>query len=219
MQRGRAGAQPAGEMGDPPAGSGDAVAEARPGADGADAVPADAGSGDALADALVVLCRLLKRPVSREALVAGLPLERGRLTPALAVRALNRAGFAARLVKRPLGRLEGPLLPCVLLLRGRQAVVLLGRGGQGRLRVALPEVDGGVAEWEAAELEARYLGHALLAKPRLAQEPGDSSALAPAGHWFWSVLWREWPLYGEVMAAALLINLFTLAGPLFIMNV
>ena len=214
-------------MGDPPAGVREEVGEARSGGGGPDSVAdggavgdaAAAGRGDPLAEALVVLCRLLKRPLSREALTAGLPLEGGRLTPALAVRALNRAGFAARLVQRPLARLEGPLLPCVLLLSGRQAVVLLGRDADGRLRVALSEVDGGVAEWEPRELEARYLGHALLAKPRLAQEAGDAVAAAPAGHWFWSVLWREWPLYGEVMAAALLINLFTLAGPLFIMNV
>ena len=37
--------------------------------------------------------------------------------------------------------------------------------------------------------------------------------------WFWGVLLRQWPVYAEVALAAVLINLFALATPLFIMNV
>ena len=53
---------------------------------------------------------------------AGLPLEDGRLTPALALRAAARAGLAARLVRRPLDRISDLTLPCILLLEGRDCL-------------------------------------------------------------------------------------------------
>ena len=57
------------------------------------------GLTDPLAACLAVTARLYGQPVSAEALTAGLPLEEGRLTPALASRAAERAGLAARVLK------------------------------------------------------------------------------------------------------------------------
>lgn len=37
--------------------------------------------------------------------------------------------------------------------------------------------------------------------------------------WFWNALFKGWPIYGESIVATLLLNLFTLAIPLFVMNV
>ncbi len=175
---------------------------------------------DPLLDSLLLLCRLLERPASPHALIAGLPLTGGRLTPALCVRAATRAGLSARIVRRPLARLAGPLLPCILLLEDRDACVLVERRANGRLQIALPEADGGIVELAPRELEERYSGYAIVAKPRLGTEPAEVElAERPAGHWFWSVLLREWPLYAEVALAALMVNLFMLASPLFVMNV
>lgn len=175
---------------------------------------------DPLAECLVLLARSLDRPISPTAATAGLPLVDGRLTPSLCVRAAARAGLTARILRRPLEELAGGLVPCILLLRGRRACVLLGRAGDGRMRVALPEAAGGVVEIDPAELAADYLGHAIVARPVPMGERGDEVARRrPAGHWFWSVLLRQWPLYAEVALAALMINLFVLASPLFIMNV
>ena len=49
--------------------------------------------------------------LNRDAVLAGLPLERGRLTPGLLLRAAHRAGFRARLVERPIHRLPKAVLP------------------------------------------------------------------------------------------------------------
>ena len=175
---------------------------------------------DPLAESLALLARLLERPVSPTALTAGLPLVEGRLTPALGVRAAARAGLAARLVRRSLVDLSEMLVPCVILLAGGEACVLLGRAADGRYRVALPDAGGGESLIEAGRLEARYLGHALVARPRVGADPHDRQLIEDTGgHWFWSVLLRQWPVYSEVALAALLINLFALASPLFIMNV
>jgi ATP-binding cassette subfamily C protein LapB len=38
-------------------------------------------------------------------------------------------------------------------------------------------------------------------------------------HWFWDAIAKCWPIYGEVLLASLLINLFALVTPFFTMNV
>ena len=53
---------------------------------------------DPLLDCLVELSRFHGRPSTRAALTAGLPLEKGALTPSLFARAASRAGLAAKVV-------------------------------------------------------------------------------------------------------------------------
>jgi ATP-binding cassette, subfamily C, bacterial LapB len=184
-------------------------------------LPTDAaGADDALLACLVILTSLLERPTSAEALKAGLPLADGRLTPELAVRAVERAGFAARLVRQPLDRISELTLPCVLLLHDRSACVLVARLSDARALVALPESGGGAIEVPLAGIAERYAGHALFARPRLRFERrADQIEDAQPRSWFWGTLAEAWPIYAEVLLAAVLINLFALASPLFIMNV
>ncbi len=177
-----------------------------------------AADDDPLLTCLVLLCELLERPTSAERLTAGLPLEGGRLTPALAVRAAARAGLAARLARRPLDRIADLTMPCILLLEGQEACLLVERSG-ARATVVLPET-GGRSELALAELAERYSGHALFARPKLRLDREDDPARpGPRGSWFWGTMAQAWPVYGEVLLAAVLINLFALAAPLFIMNV
>ena len=68
---------------------------------------------DPLLDCLVELTRIHARPSTRAALVAGLPLEKGSLTPSLFARAASRAGLAAKLVRRPLERIDDARLKAV----------------------------------------------------------------------------------------------------------
>ena len=89
-------------------------------------VPAgDAATEDPLLGCLIILGQLLERPISPQALKAGLPLAEGRLTPQLAVRAAERAGLSARLARQSLERISELTLPCVLLLDDRSACVLV----------------------------------------------------------------------------------------------
>ena len=83
------------------------------------------GMNDPLAACLAVAARLYGQPVSAEALTAGLPLDEGRLTPALAGRAAERAGLTARVVKIALPDINPALLPVILLAKDRSACVLV----------------------------------------------------------------------------------------------
>jgi ATP-binding cassette subfamily C protein LapB len=178
------------------------------------------GIDDPLLACLGILTQLLERPTSAEALKAGLPLADGRLTPELALRAAERAGLAGQLARQPLARISELTLPCVLLLEDRTACVLVGILPGGRAQVAMPEVADGVIELPLAELAERHTGYVLFARPRLRfDRRADQVEDVASRSWFWGTLLRAWPIYAEVLLAAVLINLFALASPLFIMNV
>jgi ATP-binding cassette subfamily C protein LapB len=179
----------------------------------------DPGAQDPLLGCLVVLAQLLERPSSPQALTAGLPLAEGRLTPQLAVRAADRAGLSARWVRQQLGRISELTLPCVLLLDDHSACVLIELLPGERALVAVPE-SGGAIELPLADIAERYAGHALFARPQFRLDRrAEQIEGGQARSWFWGTLAQAWPIYAEVLLAAVLINLFALASPLFIMNV
>lgn len=176
-------------------------------------------SADPLLGCLVQLTKHLERPRSAEALVAGLPLDDDGVTPDLAVRALERSGFVAGLAKRSLDDIGAPLLPCILFLKGRDACLLLALDGDEAV-IALPESEQGALRVDQAALKADHVGHVLFAKrTRPAPEKEVAASASGARNWFWGTIAEAWPVYAEVALAALMINLFALASPLFVMNV
>ena len=182
-------------------------------------MPPSATTDDALLGCLEALTRLHGRPMSPPALAAGLPLPDGLLTPELFPRAAARAGLSARLFHRRLTEIDQLALPCVLLLKERRACVLAAIGEES-CSILLPEAGFGTVELPRAELAHRHTGGVLFAAPTAAPIPAGPELPPEAhGHWFWGVIWRQWPVFAEVALAAALINLFALASPLFVMNV
>jgi ATP-binding cassette subfamily C protein LapB len=180
---------------------------------------ASAKFDDPLLHALLSICRLLHAPHSADALTAGLPLVNNRLTLPLFIRAAERAGLSAGYVKRPLKKISNLVLPAVLLLNDEKTCILL-RKENGLCTVLLPETGSGEKTLAEEELAAEYSGGAIFIQ--LAHQFDDRTAdsITPKiKHWFWDVIYKSWPIYSEVMIATLLINLFALASPLFVMNV
>ena len=176
-------------------------------------------TGDPLLDCLVILTTLQQQPCSPETLRAGLPLVNDRLTPALFLRAAERVGFSARVVKRPLARISPMVLPAVLLFREGQACVLTGLNADGAAEVIFPETGLGVTGTSLDDLAARYSGYAIFVQPMYRSDKRDDEAEAPSRSWFWGTVLRQKREYLEVIVAALMVNLFALAVPLFVQNV
>lgn len=183
----------------------------------------DARPADALLDCLLWLARHFHQPASAEALLAGLPLEGHRLTPALCARAAARAGLSARLVRRKPDEISDRVLPAMLLLDQGEACILVRRADEGMLVVVLPEFGDGEQAVRAEDLLARYTGHAIFARPAYRADAVRAGPDAVPDHapqaWFWGVIRQCWPVYGEVLVASLLLSLFALVMPLFTMNV
>ncbi len=176
---------------------------------------------DPLLDCLVALTKYYDRPLSTEALRAGLPLENSKFTPDLFARAASRAGLAARVIRRPLKKIQSLVLPVVLLLKERQACLLLKIDREAGTATILEAESGmGEAVVSLEELEQRYLGYSIFIRP---EHQFDSRApevfKLRSKHWFWGTLFRSWRIYRDVLVASFLINLFALVSPLFIMNV
>lgn len=174
---------------------------------------------DPLLDCLLEVCRLHGVAASRASLSAGLPLVEGRLTLALVERAAARAEMTARLQRLALSAIDAAALPAIAVLQGDRACVLLGREGAD-WRVLLPETGSGAVTLSDAELTARYGGVTLFVRPQFRfDERAPEVRATRSGHWFWSAVLSQRHVYRDVLWAALLINLFAIAFPLFSMNV
>ncbi len=166
--------------------------------------------------ALVALTRLHHKPFSAESLIAGLPLEAGLLNPDLFVRAAERAGFNAAHLERELHEITTLVLPVALVLEDGNCCILLSRQGQ-KVSVMFPDEQDKTRDMDLESLRARYSGYCMFIKP--AYRPQDAETKNDSHHWFWSTIRKSRGLYAEVLVASLLINLFALVTPLFIINV
>ena len=176
---------------------------------------------DALLECLMVLCKFHQVSTTRDALVAGLPLQNSRLTPNLIKRAALRAHMTTKVTKLALTHIPNEYLPVMLLLEGETACVLLGWDAtRENARVILPELGEAEVLMPVAELASRYEGHLVIVKPKFRfDERAPDVGKVKLKHWFWSTLASNNSIYRDVMLAAFLINMFALAMPLFTMNV
>jgi len=175
---------------------------------------------DPLLDCLTMLTSIHGNPVSADALKAGLPLTDNALTPALFIRAAERASLAARVVKRSLRDISPLTLPCVLLLEDRRACLLVKFVGKDKAEIVIPETGAGVSRVTIDDLAKTYTGNAIFVRPQYKFDTRTDSLAKPRMRsWFWGTIATSWRIYIEVVMAAFLVNLFALASPLFIMNV
>jgi ATP-binding cassette, subfamily C, bacterial LapB len=183
--------------------------------------PTPGTKDDPLLGCLTILCTLLERNISSEALTSALPLVDGMLTPELFVRAAERAGISSRLQRRNLDSVSKLSLPCVLLLSRQRACVLTDiRRDEGRATIILPEMGAGTRDVAYDELVQEYVGYALFARPEFQYDKrAQDDRIADPKGWFWGTLLNSWKLYIEVGVAAIMVNCFAIASPLFTMNV
>ena len=175
---------------------------------------------DSLLECLIFIARHHGRAASHTSMAAGLPLKDGKLTPDFLGRAAKRADLALRISKQPIDLIAKFLLPAILFLENDSACVLQAISSDGICTLMSPEAGGGMVTLPRAELETRYSGICALVSPQLRF---DERAKAPRptkqGHWFWSALLRQRPVYKDVIIGALLVNLFSIGLPIFTMSV
>ncbi|MDN5504230.1 MAG: type I secretion system permease/ATPase [Comamonas sp.] len=183
-------------------------------------MPAHETHADPLLDCLVQLTHLHGKPYTAQALSNGLPLVDQRLTPSLLARAAARAQFSTRIVQRTLDDVPQGLLPAILLLHGGRACLLLRAQEGGRVLLQYPESDSPV-EVEVQALLQDYTGLMCFVRPqfRFEQRSVQQGMEPRSSHWFWAVILENRRLYRDALLAAVLINVFALAMPLFSMNV
>ena len=128
-------------------------------------------SEDPLLSCLVLFTKLYNIPYSAEALVAGLPIEKGLGSvelfsmkggsKSLFSRAAKRAGFISKLSHKPLKELSPLVLPCIVMLKDHSACILESFVDEGKhqVKVIHPDVPEGEHILTLEELEKEYIGY------------------------------------------------------------
>ena len=177
-------------------------------------------SSDPLLDSLVLITEHYGNPCSPEALAAGLPLTGANLTPELLPQAASRAGLSAKLVRKGLNELPSMLLPCILMLKDKKALVLQELDIEKNIAtVSLPET-GGEEQLTIEELESSFVGYLFLIKQQYRGDRNfDVHLNSSKEHWLWQKIKNTSSIYRDVIIASVMINIFALVSPLFVMNI
>src|SRR5215470_13729590 len=175
---------------------------------------------DALLLCLVIMSRIYGVPKSPTALAAGLPVGQKGITPDLFIQSADRIGLSANLTRRPFKSISALSLPCVLLLKDGQACVFLRRVDGKLAEIATPENLDGTNHVSLRDLAERYTGTMIAVRPKIRMDVRSTDLAAPPPRsWFWGNVFSFAPIYLEVIAAALLLNLFAICSPIFTMIV
>lgn len=177
---------------------------------------------DPLLDCLVIYTKLNRHPFSKDALISGLPLaNHDRLTPELFIRAAERANIVASFKKRALKDIPNLVLPCILTLKNNQACLLERIDANlNTATLILSDAPDGRLEVDLDQLEDDYLGYAIYFTEKFQQASKKEDLVSTEkGHWFWRTFWDNRSIYRDVLIASVIINIFVLANPLFVMNV
>ncbi|CDU04777.1 putative ATPase, type I secretion system (ABC TRANSPORTER, TOXIN SECRETION (HEMOLYSIN B)) [Vibrio coralliirubri] len=172
---------------------------------------------DPLLNSLIYVSRYYGLANSPEALINGLPLSDGKLTPFLFPRSAERAGLVAKENRSDLEKIPHLILPAVLLLKQGEACVLnsidlekqeaeIITAESGMVPIIIP----------VEELKAQFIGRYFLVKKQFRYDERSPEVLKTRkGHWFWSTIWESKNIYRDVLIASILINIFAIAAPMF----
>lgn len=182
---------------------------------------ATVGVADSLLDSLALICRIHGIATSKDALVSGLPLREGKMTPALLKRSASRVNLAVTILKKPLDKVRQEFLPAILLLKDDEACVVTKLDiATKQVSVIFPELGDAEVFMPLEELNSRSSGYLIVAKAKfIFDQRAPSVGKVRLRHWFWGSLAENSRIYRDIMIAAFVVNMFALAMPLFTMNV
>jgi len=177
-------------------------------------------NSDPLLDSLVLITEHFGNPCSAEALTAGLPITGNNMSPDILPQAASRAGLSAKLVRKGLNELPSMLLPCILMLKDKTACILQELNiDDNKAIITLPET-GGEERLTIEELESNYVGYLFLIKQQYRGDRNfDVHVNDSTEHWLLKHLRGAAPIYRDVIVASVMVNIFALVSPLFIMNI
>ena len=180
-----------------------------------------ANTGDSLLGCLLLACRTHQIATTKDALTAGLPLRNGKMTPALFKRAAERENLVVTILKKPIDKIRLEYLPVTLLLNNDEACKLVSIDTKNNsARVIYPELGDSEVIVSLAEIAAQYAGYIIVTKIKYVfDKRAPSVGKVRLKHWFWGTLAENKRIYRDIMVAALVVNVFALAMPMFTMNV
>jgi len=172
-----------------------------------------------LIDCLAQTCKLLGKPVSVEALIAGIPHDT-KASVDVCIRAAAAAGLKAKNLYRPdVAKINKLALPCILLLENDNACILTALN-EGDATIIYPESGSTETTVNLDQLQQSYRGYAIFIHFAGNLDARASELrLHDTREWFWGTILKFWPIYKHVIMATFTVNILAIASPLFVMNV
>ncbi len=177
---------------------------------------------DTLLESLLFLSKFHKRAASAESLISGLAIHGSIMTPAMFIKSAKRVGLVAKPVKRKVEKIENMSLPAVALFNTNKACVVLNVNIlKNQITVIIPDLSLGEITISLDDFKKEYSGNLLIIKPayNFENRVDKDVKVYEAKRWFWGTMKKNLKIYYLVILAAILINLFVIAVPLFTMNV
>ncbi len=179
-------------------------------------------NSDTLLECLLFLAKYHQRPASAESLTTGLAIHNELMSPKMFSISASRIGLIVKTVQRKVEDISKLALPSVMMIGTNKSCVLLDIDlERDKAIVMMPDISKGNIEMPIAELKELYNGYLLVIKPaynfdnRISREV----KIEQPKKWFWGSLKKNKPIYTQVILAALVINMFIMATPMFTMNV
>ena len=170
--------------------------------------------------------RALGQPYSQASVLARLPSDPSATDRPMMARALETIGLRSKLVIRDLKRIDPIVLPCVVFKKKTGNPVILQRISPDRKIVQVIDFDDGPLEQELRMGTLRKMtdGKAMLITPEgdraeSLMSPEARAQGKPYRHWFWTPFWANWAIWVQIILAVFVINMLSVALPLFVMNV
>ena len=178
---------------------------------------------DTLLESLLFLSKFYQRATTKESLISGIAMHGDVMDVDKFIKSSKRIGLISKFVKRDsIKDISKLALPAVIITeRSRSAVLLNYDIQKNEATVIIPGLSEGEVHMTLDELEKQYDGHAIIIKPAYNFENRVSKdvVVPEPKKWFWGAMRRNRDIYIRVAIAALFINMFVIATPLFTMNV
>ena len=168
----------------------------------------------------------LGAPFSEAAVLARLPSDPDPKDRAMMGRALAAVGLRSKLAKRDLRRIDPIVLPCVVFDKETgHPLILRSLTADGRSAEVLDASAGPMVQEHSLKALRRVTdGMVMLITPESTRgesllSPQTRAAVQPHRHWFWTPFWANWTVWIQIILAVFVINILSVALPLFVMNV
>ena len=176
---------------------------------------------DSYLESLLFLTKYYHKNISKDSLVSGVISQGKKMDLEAFLKSSDRVGLISKVAQRKVEEISQLALPCLLILdKGRACVLLDIDISNDKVKVFIPGL-GGETVLSIDRLKQEYTGNLILIKNdyKFKNQVHTKINLDNPNQWFIGAMKRNKHIYKRVLIAAIVINLFVIAVPLFTMNV
>jgi len=177
---------------------------------------------DSYLESLIFLSKYYQRAESKASLTYGFAIHNNSMSIDNFIESSKRIGLVSKVVNRPIKGISKLALPSVVLLEKNRACILIDLSFHtNEATVILPGLSDGETIMPLNQLEKEYIGKVIIVKPtyNFNNRIADEVIIEEPKEWFFGAMKRNTHIYKKVIVAAIMINIFVLATPLFMKNV